>query len=62
VTFGSVVAATAAAREAGADLIVAVGGGSVLVAARAVDIFLCEADGPFDLMTQYPDGGRSAPG
>jgi alcohol dehydrogenase class IV len=58
-TFGSVVAATAAAREAGADLIVAVGGGSVLVAARAVDIFLCEADGPFDLMTQYPDGGRA---
>jgi alcohol dehydrogenase class IV len=58
-TFRSVEAATAAAREAGADLIVAVGGGSVIVAARAVDIFLCEAGSPFEIMTQYPDGGRA---
>ena len=58
-TFRSVEAATAAARDAGADLIVAVGGGSVIVAARAVDIFLCEAGRPFDLMTQYPEGGRA---
>jgi alcohol dehydrogenase class IV len=58
-TFRSVEAATAAAREAGADLIVAVGGGSVIVAARAVDIFLCEAGSPFDIMTQYPEGGRA---
>lgn len=58
-TFGSVEAATAAAREAGADLIVAVGGGSVIVAARAVDIFLCEAGRPSELMTQYPEGGRA---
>jgi len=58
-TFRSVEAATAAARECGADLIVAVGGGSVIVAARAVDIFLCEAGSPFDLMTQYPEGGRA---
>ena len=58
-TFASVEAATAAAREAGADLIVAVGGGSVIVAARAVDIFLSEAGRPFDLMTQYPEGGRA---
>ena len=58
-TFRSVEAATAAARDAGADLIVAVGGGSVIVAARAVDIFLCEAGRPFDIMTQYPAGGRA---
>jgi alcohol dehydrogenase class IV len=58
-TFRSVEAATAAAREAGADLIVAVGGGSVIVAARAVDIFLCEEVSPFDIMTQYPEGGRA---
>jgi alcohol dehydrogenase class IV len=58
-TFRSVEGATAAAREAGADLIVAVGGGSVIVAARAVDIFLCEAGNPFEIMTQYPDGGRA---
>jgi alcohol dehydrogenase class IV len=58
-TFRSVEAAAAAAREAGADLIVAVGGGSVIVAARAVDIFLCEAGSPFDIMTQYPEGGRA---
>lgn len=57
--FASVMAATEAARAAQADLIVAVGGGSVIVAARAVDIFLCESGDPFDLMTQYPEGGRA---
>ena len=45
-TFASVEAATAAARDAGADLVVAVGGGSVIVAARAVDIFLCVSRQP----------------
>lgn len=55
-TYRSVRAATDAARQAGADLIVAVGGGSVIVAARAVDIFLCEQRDPFALMTQYPEG------
>ena len=58
-TFRSVEAATAAARQADADLIVAVGGGSVIVAARAVDIFLCEAGSPAQIMTQYPEGGRA---
>ena len=41
-TYGSVQAATAAAREADADLLVAVGGGSVIVSVRAVAIFLAE--------------------
>jgi alcohol dehydrogenase class IV len=58
-TFRSVEAATAAARESSTDLIVAVGGGSVIVAARAVDIFLCEGSSPFDIMTQYPEGSRA---
>jgi alcohol dehydrogenase class IV len=55
-SYGSVVAATAAARAAGADMLVAVGGGSVIVAVRAVAIFLGEAGDPFALMTQYPEG------
>ena len=55
-TYASVRGATDAAREAGADLLIAVGGGSVLVAVRAVAIFLAETGDPFTLMTQYPEG------
>ncbi|MDA0353220.1 MAG: iron-containing alcohol dehydrogenase [Chloroflexi bacterium] len=55
-TYRSVAAAADAAREAGADLLIAVGGGSVIVAARVADVFLCEDGDPFDLMTQYPEG------
>jgi alcohol dehydrogenase class IV len=57
-TYASVTAATQAARDLKADLLIAVGGGSVLVAARAVSIFLTETASPFDLMTQYPKDGR----
>ncbi|MEZ5597871.1 MAG: iron-containing alcohol dehydrogenase [Pseudomonadales bacterium] len=57
-TWSSVHAATEAARVAGADLLIAVGGGSVLVAVRAVAIFLAEQGSPFDLMTQYPADGK----
>src|SRR6201996_4246440 len=53
-TYASGRAATDAAREAGADLLIAVGGGSVIVATRAVAIFMAEAGDPFQLMTQYP--------
>ena len=53
-TFVSVQAACAAA--AGADLLIAVGGGSVIVAVRAVAIFLGERGDPLKLMTQYPEG------
>ncbi|MDB5486551.1 MAG: iron-containing alcohol dehydrogenase [Reyranella sp.] len=52
--YPNVCAARDAAREANADLLVAVGGGSVLVATRAVAIFLGEDRDPFELMTQYP--------
>lgn len=55
-TYRSVCAATDAARKAHADLLIAVGGGSVIVATRAVDIFLSEQGDPFALMTQYPEG------
>jgi alcohol dehydrogenase class IV len=55
-TYRSTAAATDAARTAGADLLIAVGGGSVIVATRVVNILLCEDGDPFDLMTQYPEG------
>ena len=55
-TYASVRAAKAAATGAGADLLIAVGGGSVLVATRAVAIFMAEPGDPFQIMTQYPDG------
>ncbi len=55
-TYASVRAATDAASEAKADLLVAVGGGSVIVAVRAVAIFMAEPGSPFEIMTQYPEG------
>jgi alcohol dehydrogenase class IV len=55
-TFASVSAATQAARNAATDLLIAVGGGSVIVATRAVAVFLAEQGNPFDIMTQYPEG------
>ena len=41
-TYASVCAAKQAATEAGADLLIAVGGGSVMVATRVVAIFMAE--------------------
>jgi alcohol dehydrogenase class IV len=55
-TYASVRAATQAARERAADLLLAVGGGSVIVATRAVAIFLAESADPLEIMTQYPEG------
>ena len=55
-TYLSVRAATNAARDASADLLIAAGGGSVIVATRAVAIFMAEPGDPFQIMTQYPDG------
>jgi alcohol dehydrogenase class IV len=55
-TYTSVCAAKEAAVAVGADLLIAVGGGSVLVATRAVAIFMAETGDPFKLMTQYPEG------
>jgi alcohol dehydrogenase class IV len=55
-TYASVRAALQAATEAAADLLIAVGGGSVIVATRAVAIFMAEPGDPFQIMTQYPEG------
>ena len=55
-TYASVRAGKEAASEAGADLLIAVGGGSVIVATRAVAIFMAEPGDPFQIMTQYPEG------
>ncbi|MBT5107151.1 MAG: iron-containing alcohol dehydrogenase [Rhodospirillaceae bacterium] len=52
----AVEAGVAAARAAGADLLIALGGGSVIVGTRVVAILLGEDGDPFDLMTQYPEG------
>src|SRR5262245_30510952 len=46
-TYASVCAAKAAASDAQADLLIATGGGSVIVATRAVAIFLAETGSPF---------------
>lgn len=48
--------AAAAARDAAADLLIALGGGSVIVGTRVVAILLAESGDPYSLMTQYPDG------
>ncbi len=55
-TYASVVAAKEAAAVANADLLIAVGGGSVIVSVRVVAIYLGEEGDPFDIMTQYPEG------
>jgi len=55
-TYASVCAAKDAAKEAAADMLIAVGGGSVIVATRAVAIFMAEPGDPFQIMTQYPEG------
>ena len=55
-TYASVCAARDAAGAAGADLLIAVGGGSVMVATRVVAIYLAESGDPMAIMTQYPEG------
>lgn len=52
----SVEEGVAAAREAGADMIVAVGGGSAVVTARAIVILLAEKGSAHELSTKYPPG------
>ena len=58
-TLPSVLKATEAARAANADLIIGVGGGSVIQAARVVVILLAERRPPHDLITQYPEKGAA---
>jgi alcohol dehydrogenase class IV len=55
-TFPAVMRGVAAARDAGADMLIAVGGGSVIHGSRVVAILLAEQGDPYELMTQYPEG------
>ena len=55
-TWPAVQRGTEAAKAAGADLLIAVGGGSVIVGTRVIAILLAEPGDAFDLMTQYPQG------
>jgi len=55
-SYPAVRAATEAARAARADLLIAVGGGSVIVGARVTAILLAEKGDAYELMTQYPKG------
>ena len=52
----SVMAGVEAARDAQADMIVAVGGGSAVVTARAITILMAEEGTPQELCTKYPPG------
>ncbi len=52
----SVMQGAAMAREVGTDLIIAVGGGSAVVTARAIIIMLAEGGHPRDHATKYPEG------
>src|SRR5947208_10814343 len=55
-TWPAVEKGTAAARAAGADVLIAIGGGSVIVGTRVIAILLGEKGDPYALMTQYPEG------
>ncbi len=46
------------AREVDADVVIAVGGGSAVVTARAIIIMLAEGGSPHDHATKYPPGQR----
>jgi alcohol dehydrogenase class IV len=52
----SVSLGAAAARQAGADAIIALGGGSAVVTARAITILLAEGGAVHDHATRYPPG------
>lgn len=55
-TFPAIMRGVEAARGAGADLLIAMGGGSAIHGARVVAILLAESGNPYELMTQYPEG------
>ncbi|MEO8441348.1 MAG: iron-containing alcohol dehydrogenase family protein [Betaproteobacteria bacterium] len=58
-TLQSVLAATEAVRQSGADAVIAVGGGSVIQAARVILMLLAEKRPVEALMTQYPESGAA---
>lgn len=54
----SVELGTSMARKAGADLIIALGGGSAAVTARGIIILMAEGGTAYDHATKYPPGHR----
>lgn len=54
--YEDVVKATEAARKAGADLLISLGAGTIVVATRVINIYLCETGDHAALATQYPEG------
>ena len=54
--YPDVVAATEAARAAGTDLLISLGAGTIIVATRVINIYLCETGDHEALATQYPEG------
>jgi alcohol dehydrogenase class IV len=54
--YPEVVEATNAAREAGTDLLISLGAGTIVVATRVINIYLCETGDHEALATQYPEG------
>ncbi len=54
--YPDVVAATEAARKAGADLLISLGAGTIVVATRVINIYLCETGDHEAMATQYPPG------
>jgi len=58
-SLAAVQAATSAARNAQADLLLAVGAGSVIKAVRIIAILMAETKPIEDLMTIYPPDGRA---
>lgn len=54
--YPDVVAATEAARKAGADLLISLGAGTIVVATRVINIYLCETGDHQAMATQYPEG------
>lgn len=54
--YPEVVAATEAARAASVDLLISLGAGTIVVATRVINIYLCETGDHEALATQYPEG------
>ena len=54
-----IMAARDAARDCGADIIIAVGGGSAAQGGRVLAIMLAEKGAPEELCTQYPEFGNA---
>ncbi|MFN8556826.1 MAG: iron-containing alcohol dehydrogenase [Dehalococcoidia bacterium] len=55
-TWDAMLRGAEAARKAEADMIIAVGGGTVMMGGRIIAILVAEQGDPFEMITQYPQG------